>query len=49
VYDYLSCPAVSPCRRAWRAPIMNAYAVIAGLSGLAVFFTVALKGFGQPR
>jgi len=28
---------------------MNAYAVIAGLSGLAVFFTVALKGFGQPR
>jgi hypothetical protein len=28
---------------------MNAYAVIAGLSGLAVFCAVAFKGFGQPR
>ena len=28
---------------------MNAYAVIAGLSGIAVFCAVALKGFGKSR
>ncbi len=28
---------------------MNSYAIIAGLSGLAVFCVVALKGFGQQR
>jgi hypothetical protein len=34
---------------AWRAPSMNAYVLIAGLSGVAVFCAVALKGFGAPR
>jgi hypothetical protein len=29
--------------------IMDAYMLIAGLSGVAVFCAVALKGFGQRR
>jgi hypothetical protein len=45
----LSCPAALPPSARLEGAFMNAYAVIAGLSGLAVFFTVALKGFGQPR
>jgi hypothetical protein len=40
-----------PCRDApgGRTVIMNTYAVIAGLSGLAVFCVAALKGFGASR
>jgi hypothetical protein len=34
---------------AWRAPPMNAYVLIAALSGVAVVCAVALKGFGQQR
>jgi len=43
--------AASPQRQAcaWRALSMNAYVLIAGLSGVAVFCAVALKGFGQRR
>jgi hypothetical protein len=41
-------PAASPnAGRAWRALLMDAYMVIAGLSGVAVFCAVALKGFGK--
>ncbi len=32
-----------------RTVIMNTYAVIAGLSGLAVFCVAAFKGFGASR
>ena len=45
-----ACPAILPPPvRALEGALMNAYVVIAGLSGLAVFCAVALKGFGQPR
>jgi hypothetical protein len=35
--------------RARRAQFMNAYVLIAGLSGVAVVCAMALKGFGQQR
>ena len=35
--------------RAWRAQPMNAYVLIAGFSGVAVFCAVALKSFGAQK
>ena len=32
-----------------RTVIMNSFAIVAGLSGLAVFCLAALKGFGASR